>query len=203
MTDAPQPRGTGSPGRPARPDELDLITDSLSRAFVADPVWGWAFADVAEIAVCWRRCLSSALPYGWVWTTENAEAVALWIPPGRDELNAEDEAAIEPELRSLMGDRADLPLNAWPAFDLWHPHDEPHYYLSLLGTHPDHRGRGHGMRLLRHTLTLIDAEHRAAYLESTNPANIERYARLGFEPRDTFVVPGGEAIVTTMWRPAQ
>jgi ribosomal protein S18 acetylase RimI-like enzyme len=29
----------------------------------------------------------------------------------------------------------------------FHPREPPHYYLTLLGTHPDHRGKGIGMRL--------------------------------------------------------
>src|SRR4029077_7004434 len=80
------------------------------------------------------------------------------------------------------------------------PKSEPHYYLTLLGTHPDHRGRGIGMRLLAHTLAFIYVEHMPAYLESTNPANNDRYARVGFEPIGEFSYPGGTSIVTTMLR---
>lgn len=59
------------------------------------------------------------------------------------------------------------------------------------------------MQLLAHNLALIDYEHMPAYLESTNPANNDRYARVGFEPIGKFSYPGGDAIVTTMWRPAR
>lgn len=46
----------------------------------------------------------------------------------------------------------------------------PHYYLSLLATHPDHRGRGVGQELLAEDLARWDAAGVPAYLESTNPA---------------------------------
>ncbi len=39
------------------------------------------------------------------------------------------------------------------------PRSEPRYYLTLLGTHPDHRGRGIGMGLLARNLELIDSEN--------------------------------------------
>jgi hypothetical protein len=42
-----------------------------------------------------------------------------------------------------------------------------------------------------------------AYLESTNPANDERYKGVGFEPIGEFSYPGGGPVVTTMWRPAR
>ena len=40
-----------------------------------------------------------------------------------------------------------------------------------------------------------------AYLESSNPANLKRYMRLGFEPIGEIFVPDGLPAITTMWRP--
>ena len=59
------------------------------------------------------------------------------------------------------------------------------------------------MELLSHNLAMIDGERMPAYLESTNPANDDRYARVGFEPIGQFSFPGSGPIVTTMWRPAR
>jgi GNAT superfamily N-acetyltransferase len=80
-----------------------------------------------------------------------------------------------------------------------HPHDPPHFYLSLLGTHRDHRGAGIGMALLADTLALIDAEGMPTYLESTNPANNARYMRQGYRPVEQVTLANGHRI-TTMWR---
>ena len=88
-------------------------------------------------------------------------------------------------------------------FEAAHPHDEPHYYLSFVATHDDHRGHGIGEQLLATNLERIDAEHQPAYLESSNPKNLARYGRLGFVPRDEFTLPGNGPTVTTMWRPAR
>jgi hypothetical protein len=56
--------------------------------------------------------------------------------------------------------------------------------------------------LLAETLTRIDAIGAAAYLESTNPVNNQRYMNAGFEPRGEIIMATGH-IVTTMWRPAR
>ena len=85
-------------------------------------------------------------------------------------------------------------------FEENHPREEPHYYLSLLGTHPDHRGQGKGMRLLAANLAEIDAEGMPAYLESSNRANDHRYERLGFVQIGEFAAPGGQPTVACMWR---
>jgi hypothetical protein len=53
-------------------------------------------------------------------------------------------------------------------FETHHPHDRPHHYLSLLGTHPEHRGQGKGMALLAENLAQLDELGMPAYLESSN-----------------------------------
>jgi hypothetical protein len=56
---------------------------------------------------------------------------------------------------------------------------------------------------LADNLERIDAGGMPAYLESTNPANNDRYARLGFEVVGSFegYLPG--SAITTMWRRAK
>jgi ribosomal protein S18 acetylase RimI-like enzyme len=88
-------------------------------------------------------------------------------------------------------------------FEQAHPRDQPHYYLSLLATHPACAGRGLGMSLLAESLARIDLEHSPAYLESSNPANNHRYERYGFERTREFFPPGSATPVTTMWREAR
>ena len=144
-----------------------------------------------------------ALRYPWVLMTPAAEAVAVWIPPGGTELSPEGAAQFAPMLGDLLGDRAGDVLELIDRFDAAHPLHEPHYYLSLLGTHPDHAGQGLGLALLAESLARIDEESMSAYLESSNPANNARYARHGFEAVGEFFPPGSPIPVTTMWRSAR
>jgi ribosomal protein S18 acetylase RimI-like enzyme len=85
-------------------------------------------------------------------------------------------------------------------FEASHPRDRPHYYLSLLGINPEHRGRGLGMGLLAENLASMDAGGVPTYLESSNPDNNGRYQRVGFRQVGEFTTPDGKRTVATMWR---
>jgi GNAT superfamily N-acetyltransferase len=130
--------------------------------------------------------------------TEWAEAVAVWIPPNVPEMTPAEEAGFERLVGELFGARAGELEALFAEFERHHP-AEPHYYLSLWGTHRDHAGRGLGTALIEQCLAQIDSEGMPAHLESSNPANIPRYEALGFRPRAEFGPPGGP-VITTMWR---
>ena len=151
----------------------------------------------------WRFLIAGALRYPWVRMTDGCEAASVWIPPGGTEIAEEDEARVAPLLVELVGGRAGEVLELLDRYQTAHPRDEPHYYLSLLGTHPAHTGRGIGMGLLAENLAQIDRERMPAYLESSNPANNHRYRRYGFERIGEFYPPGSAIPVTTMWRHAR
>ena len=103
-------------------------------------------------------------------------------------------------LDDLVGSRASEILALFERLASIHPKQPPHYYLSLLGTHPDHRGKGMGMSLLADNLARVDSEGMAAYLESSNPDNDARYERLGFVRAGEFQRPDGQLTCSTMWR---
>jgi GNAT superfamily N-acetyltransferase len=130
-----------------------------------------------------------------------AEAIAVWTPPGETELSDEQEEELEQLVRDTFPQ--DLTAKMFELFDRFeaaHPRGTPHAYLGLLATHPDHRGRGIGQQLLAANLAAWDTRGVASYLESTNPANLHRYRRAGFEPAGTFDAVLDDAIITTMWR---
>ena len=194
-------------GRTATASDLEPVADTLAGAFFDDPVWAWAFPDPEQRrkqhAALWGLLLEGSIGYGWVWTTAGHEAATLWIPPDLPELPDAQVERLEPLLDELLGDRAEIVLDVIEQFDATHPREEPHFYLSLLGTHPDRRGRGTGMDLLRQNVALVDELHQPAYLESTNPANLDRYRSVGFEPIGDFDLPHGGPVVTRMWRDAR
>jgi GNAT superfamily N-acetyltransferase len=180
--------------------DLEAVTRTLWLAFRDDPLWRWAFPDHAQLEPWWRLLIGSAFRYPWVWVAGDYSTAAVWIPPDGSELTDEEEERVEPLVEELAGDRAPAVMQLIERFADSHPQERPHYYLSLLGTHPDSRGQGLGMALLRDNLDRIDAEGMPAYLESSNPANDERYERLGFTAVGEFSTPDGTHSVTTMWR---
>lgn len=189
--------------RIATASDTDAVVSTLWAAFGDDPLWRWAFPDHSMLEAWWRLLIQSAMRYQWVFVADDCAAASVWIPPGGTELTKAEEARVRPLFEGLLGERAPIVIELVERFEAAHPRDRPHGYLSLLGTHPDHRGQGLGMALLAENLAKLDAEGMPAYLESSNPVNDERYARLGFVRVGEFSTPDGRHTVSTMWREPQ
>jgi GNAT superfamily N-acetyltransferase len=202
------PRATPEGGsvRPATAADVDAVVAAVTTAFFDDPLWGPAFPDVQrraeQASALWRLFVTSALRYPWTLVTAGVEAAAVWIPPGGTELDEQEQSGFGPWLVDVTDPAvAEGVLAIEELLEAARPR-EPHFYLSLLATHADHRGSGLGMGLLRDSLARVDALGAAAYLESSNPANDERYRRVGFVDHGEVTVPSGH-VLTTMWRPAR
>ena len=201
-----EPSGPFPAVRVATTDDLDGVVATLTSAFFDDPLWGPAFPVVtrreAQASALWRLFAGSALRYPFTFVTENTESTAVWIPPGGIDLTETESVKFESFLVDLVGEEAANGILVISAqFEEVRP-TEPHFYLSLLATHRDHRGRGLGMGLLRENLERIDALGGAAHLESSNPVNDARYRSVGFERQGEFTVASGH-VITTMWRSAR
>jgi len=187
--------------------DSDAVLETIATAFYNDPFWSWVFADpaarAAQFRVWWKVFVDAAFRFdNWNWVTENCGSIALWAPPGHKDLSEDDDTEL---VRLIMeyteGDHRDDVLETLARFDGAHPRDVPHYYLSIVATHDDDRGHGYAESMLAENLKLVDAEHMPAYLESSNPLNIKRYMRLGFEPIGEIYVPDDRPAITMMWRP--
>jgi len=191
-------------GRFATPDDFPAMTETLTRAFADDPVWGgWAFPDRERAAqhrsVFLGGWLKMSLRYHWVRVTERCEAVASWFPPGTGENSPDDQNELVRLAKEHLGDHAPVFLAGCEVIETSRPKGPPHYYLSVLGTHDAHRGKGLGAALLRDSLALVDSERMPAYLESTNARNRPMYERLGFRKIGEFRLPAGPSL-EMMWR---
>lgn len=191
--------------RAATGDDVEAVTETITLAFLHDPVWGPALArfdgTTSHHSGFWRCYVEGALRYSTVFMTDNASAVAVWTPPGGTEMSELQEAEARRIIEAgLEPDAAAAMFKLWERFDSSRPHDDPHAYLGLLATHPASRGHGIGQTLLAENLSAWDAQGIPAYLESTNPENDRRYARAGFQPIGGFTAVIDSAQVTTMWR---
>jgi GNAT superfamily N-acetyltransferase len=196
---------TPAPRRATAADR-DAAAEILVGAFREDPTWGWACPDPAlrpqQHRALWRLYVDGALRHDGVWLSPGDTAVAVWVPPGGTELSAEQEQALEDLLDSWSGAAPSRVRQAVERFEAAHPNEEPHHYLTMLGTDPAHRGRGVGLGLLAATLRHVDETGTAAYLEASNPANVPLYERHGFAQYGSFGLDGGPEVIT-MWRPAR
>ncbi len=210
--------------RLARPDEAHELSRTLAAAFFDDPVMHWVLPDPRRRrellpGYCGLDVLD-VLDNGVAMATTDHAAVGLWATPdpppetrghddatpttatpkgyGKDATPPNDRAALTSELERVTEEYHPA---ACALFDLMKQHrpTTPHYYLALLGTRPEHQGRGLGSALLAPVLTRCDGEGAPAYTESSNPRNIRLYERHGFEVIDELTLPDGPPL-WPMWR---
>jgi len=191
--------------RSATTNDVDVVTRCITLAFATDPVWEPALrrgdGRTDHHDPYWRRFVAAAVDQGTAFMTEGGEAVAIWVPPEGEELPPAELEALDAFLEEHLDAEAVAAMHTlFERFEASRAPLDPHYYLSLLATHPDHRGRGIGQALLAHNLTTWDEAGVPAYLESTNPANDHRYVRAGFAPIGGFETVIDQARVTAMWR---
>jgi ribosomal protein S18 acetylase RimI-like enzyme len=189
--------------RRAAASDLDDVVAILVSAFYDDPTWSWAFPDPSQRREqhrrLWTLFVEGAMRYSSVWLTAEVTATSVWIPPHGTDLSAEQESTME-TLMAEFGPDGSRATEVLELCERAHPRDVPHFYLSLLGTTVEHRGRGHGLGLLAENLRQIDETHMPAYLEASNTANVPLYERHGFVVLDSLSLPTGGPEVVTMWR---
>lgn len=125
------------------------------------------------------------IPHGRVWVIDSAErpggldAVAVWTTPDSSDLGAVF-ARLGPRLAGIAGDRATVAADTEAALAPFRP-VEPIWFLATVGVRPELRGRGLGAAVIEPGLREADRAERPAFLETSLPANVRLYRRLGFE----------------------
>ena len=76
--------------RSATTGDVDPVARCITLAFATDPVWEPALrrADgrTDHLEPYWRGFVAAAVDQGTAFMTDGGEAVAIWVPPGGDEL---------------------------------------------------------------------------------------------------------------------
>ncbi|NND75140.1 MAG: GNAT family N-acetyltransferase [Ilumatobacter sp.] len=170
------------PIRRAELSEIGRLGVTAMRAFVDDPVMRWLYPDderfLAPGGEIFRPAMLRWLAHREVWTTDDGVALAVWLKPGRPELDV-DPAADEPPPPPDLAQRFEL---LGPLMTANTPPEE-HWYLQLLATHPDWQRQGLGAALMAVQFERADAEGLPCYLETETPENVAYYRRHGFEVR--------------------
>jgi ribosomal protein S18 acetylase RimI-like enzyme len=177
----------------------------LAAAFADDPVFQWLVPSErrwGKRAPAWfaTEARIQLRLHAEVLVDDALHGAALWAPPGRWRHSSSDDLGIVPSSIRLMRQRAILGLRAIGKIERLHPRHPEHWYLAVLGTDPEHQGRGVGAALVSHVTGRCDVEGLPAYLESSNEANLSFYERHGFEVREPITLPGGGPQVWPMWR---
>ena len=169
--------------RPANLDDRELVVDTVLAAFAADPAFqhffpGEEYADQAPVFV--RHLFDQRAPYGGVWVADEGAAVALWNPPGVVPAwppSGQAEAVVRRMERYDGAVHQLLPT-------------EPHWYLGVLATHPDHAGQRLGRSVMAAGLERAQQDGLPAYLETVTRTNLAIYAASGWQVAGTIAVAG-------------
>lgn len=199
---------TNVEARPAARRDLTALSKTLGRAFHDDPVMTWMLPDDDVRRRKLHRLFASLTRYhhlarGGVEVAPHGDGIggaALWDPPGQWQTSRLSELRAIPGLYVAFGNSLRRGLIVEEMMKAVHP-EEPHWYLAIIGSDPDVRGKGFGQVLMRSRLDRCDAEHAPAYLESSNPDNVPYYERFGFEVTGEITVPNGGPTLIPMWRP--
>lgn len=184
--------------------DLDQTATVLSDAFAADPVQQWLWEPAADPHASrlefFRFFVGEYFALGHVYVVHDASGVvgaALWAPPDRNILGEDRIPALLEVVVPAIGDETFPRLGELAKAAEQRP-AVPHFYLGILGVAPRAQGRGLGERLVVPVLDACDVAGFVAHLESSNPANISFYERLGFVTADAYRCGGADGPLMTI-----
>jgi GNAT superfamily N-acetyltransferase len=184
--------------RLAQTADLPMLCRTFALSFWDDPVMRWLFPDDDDFrdGTVMQDFFRRLLAHEKSLVTHDVVAFSLWIPPGRPEVDVQPTATQMPPddlLAKFIALREALATNT-PV--------ENHWYLQMVGTHPDWQRRGIGSRLINEGITWARQEGLGVYLETETVDNVAYYRHLGFDVRTEWVVAAGGPHMWGMWHPA-
>jgi len=204
FTDTTQP--TDLSIRRAGPADRETVAATITAAFFDDPVTRWLLPDVdrrhAVAEPMFRLYADSNVELGETYLTAGGNGVAAWLPPGKQLLTPEQEAAFAQATEELFGSDASRLLQLEETFGQHHPTGDL-WYLNFLATVPAFQGRGIGSVLLSTMLERADQDGIPAYHEATTLRNRALYERHGYVNQGEFCLPDGGPPLWRMWREPQ
>jgi ribosomal protein S18 acetylase RimI-like enzyme len=170
--------------RPATADDVPALAATLAAAFAEYP-WTAYTVDPdgreRRLRELYAIYLDLAVRFGAAWTTDDRAAAAAWTwseaaPAQHAHLAA---TGLGERIATLLGARLDAFARTEAALAARRP-AEPHWTLAAVGVLPARQGAGLGTRVLEPMLRRLDARGQLAALETSTPANVRLYERLGF-----------------------
>lgn len=192
--------------RKATAADIPALAHALTRSFHDDPVMTYLVPPENRLGRLRRffeiNLKHLALPLGDSYTTVgDVRGAALWAPPDKWKPSLLAQLRSAPGFLRTIGGNFRAAINLMGVVEKKHPR-APHYYLSTLGTDPDHQRKGVGSAVLEPVLRRCDEQGLPAYLESSKEANVPFYRRHGFEVTEEVHIPDGPTL-WLMWREPQ
>ncbi|HSX31860.1 MAG TPA: GNAT family N-acetyltransferase [Candidatus Saccharimonadales bacterium] len=172
--------------RRAQESELPELAEGLARAFQNDPVSEWLLPDPQRRELVqtdvYYEYLWWAMTDGSVYTTDEREGAAIWLPS-----NAPLPEGLEERIRETYGPDARQLTIGTQTMAQYRPH-EPHQKLTAIGAFA--RGRGIGTALLQRHMAELEQNGEVGYLNASSEGSKRLYIRLGWSSLHLGVVNG-------------
>ncbi|MET7419575.1 GNAT family N-acetyltransferase [Dactylosporangium sp. NPDC005555] len=153
----------------ATPAHRAAVVATVVAAFAADPAFRFFCPDDAtypdEAAAIAGGLFDARVGLGTVWVADGGAAVAMWDGPDAPP------SGHAPTGRFAVYEHAVAA--AMPKYPRW--------YLGVLASHPEHRGRRLARAAMAPALERAAADGLPALLETSNPGNVEVYRGAGFD----------------------
>lgn len=162
----------------------------MDKGFANDPTVRW-YSQAPEVFANEHHryvelCANPAFEHRGVHATANFEGAAIWYPPSVSVSDVDYEEFKQtvqfPQRLGKLGEIAE-------ACDQYRPAG-PHWTLELIAIDPAVQNNGIGGKLMAFGLAQCDRSRLAAYLASSNSANLSFYERLGFTQISEVSEPG-------------
>ena len=185
----------------AHPDSSRQLAEVIAEAFFDLAPSRWLVHDPEArrniFTNYFMLSVELGLTAGAVYTTEDCQAAAIWLPVTRD---------ARPELPGY-GARLDAVTRAWAdrfrEFDATldkHRPRQAHEWLAILAVAPRMQHQGIGTALLTGYHEALDREGMPAYLEASDECTRQFYLRHGYiDHGEPFCLPSGPCMYP-MWR---
>jgi ribosomal protein S18 acetylase RimI-like enzyme len=168
---------------------LIAAANSLSKAFMNDPLQTYVFPDAEERGQKSPAHFEAVLRYGHmfgeVYSTQHGEGAVVWLPPGETDVTPEKaEKGGLGSLPAILGEEAaGRFFSVMDFLEPFHKEDapEPHWYTMVIGVDPAFWGSGYGKALMQTVINKAQKRKTNIYLETAAPDNIPFYTGLGFK----------------------
>ncbi len=170
--------------RRIRSNERDHALATVVEAFRHDPQVRWCFPQEArydvDARVFFGVLLDVRMEGGEVWVADDCAAVAMWNPPGGSLIGPDiARRRYADAIATLSSPGAERVQAIDDAVDPLLPSDL-HWYLGVLACHPQYQRRGLARAVVQPVLAAADRCELPVALETSTPANVAYYTRLGF-----------------------
>lgn len=188
----------------------ESVAQTVAASFADDPIWQWIYdtEDTIPIEtgiVLARMLVARSTPGDVIHSIAGEGAIALWTAPSEsssseNEKFRDDQAMpFTSGFAEQLGDRITI-TGTLSAAMAEHRPKESHWYLGILGTHPDWQSQGLGSKVLGAMLGESDALGLPTFLESSNPRNYGFYQRHGYVETGELTVEDSPPLLG-FWRP--